>query len=412
MKLSGNCIPASRRSFLAGAAATLLTPTIPAIAAGDGRTPATAEKRFAYAGTSTGKPGAGGNGEGIYCFEMNYRTGVLSGRKLVAEGANPWWLTVDASGKYLYAIGSSPEAKSTSGVVDAFSIDRRTGGLRHLNTVSSCGAGPAHLSIDRSGKYLLVANYDGGSIAVLPIHDNGELGPATDTHRDVGSLGKTVATNAPPGSFAWSGHDAPHAHMILADPANRFVLYTDLGQDRIYVYRFDHVHGRLTPASSPFVSLPPGDGPRHLAFHPNGAWLYSIQEEASTIALFHYDSANGALSRRQMISTLPEGFAGTSFASEVLTSKDGRFLYAANRLHDTISIFSIGSGGSLSFLGETSTLGDYPSQFNIDPSGSFLYCCNQHSDAITSFHIHRDTGRLTFTGQYTAVGTPGCIVFL
>jgi 6-phosphogluconolactonase len=372
-----------------------------------------ARRRFVYVGTNTGMPGNRGNGRGIYLFEMDSRTGALSLCKLVAEGANPCWLTIHPSGEYLYAVNEASEAMGASGAVNAYSIDRSTGDLQLLNAVSSHGAGPAHLSIDHSGRYVFVANYDSGSIAVLPILNNGALGPTTGVRRDTGAVGKTQATNAPPGSFAWSGHDAPHAHMILADPNNRFVLQTDLGQDRIYIYSFNHARGELTPApSAPFFSLPTGDGPRHLAFHPNGRWLYSIQEEASTVVLFHYDPSTGSLTWQQMVSTLPEGFAGSSFASEILTSADGRFLYAANRLHDTIAVFSIDSRGALKRLGETSTLGNYPSQFNIDPSGNFLYSSNQRSDAITSFRIHRRTGLLTFTGQYTPIGTPGRIVFL
>ena len=200
--------------------------------------------------------------------------------------------------------------------------------------------------------------------------------------------------------------------MIGADPGNRFVLQTDLGQDRIYVYNFDKHTGKLMPAaSSAFVSLPSGDGPRHFAFHPNGQWLYSMQEEASTVVFFHFDPRTGSMAAQQTIPTLPNGFVGTSFGSEIRVSPDGRVLYAANRLHNTIAVFSIGSRGELKQLGETPTLGDYPCQFNIDPSGTFLYACNQRSDQITSFRIDKRTGLLSFTGQYTPVGTPTCIIF-
>jgi len=160
------------------------------------------------------------------------------------------------------------------------------------------------------------------------------------------------------------------------------------------------------------ASLPSGDGPRHLAFHPNGRWLYSIQEEASTVTLFDYDPMQGTLALRQSLSSLPKGFAGTSFASEILIAPDGKFLYGANRLHDTIATFAIGAEGRLTWVGETATMGDYPGQCRIDPSGSFLYACNRRSDSITCFSIHRATGLLTFTGQYTAVGSPASITFL
>ncbi|HEV2215066.1 MAG TPA: lactonase family protein, partial [Terracidiphilus sp.] len=286
------------------------------------------------------------------------------------------------------------------------------GQLHALNTVSSRGAGPAYLSIGPRGRFVLVANYVGGSIAVLPILPSGALSQAVDLRRDTGSVGRTRAASAPLGSFAVSGHDAPHAHMIGLDPENRFVLVADLGQDRIYTYTFDRSTGRLSPAGHGFVSLPSGDGPRHFAFHPNGRWLYSIQEEASTVAFFHFDQTTGNLTLQQTLSTLPAGFAGTSFASEILVSPDGHSLYAANRLHDTIAHFAIQRDGRLLWVEETSTHGDYPSQCRIAPGGNFLFACNRRSDSITSFRIQRPSGRLFFTGQYTSVGSPGSLTFL
>jgi 6-phosphogluconolactonase (cycloisomerase 2 family) len=356
--------------------------------------------------------GDGSNGKGIYLFEMDETSGALTLLKLAAKTASPSWLSLHPSGRYLYAANEVTNFNGTNGSVSAYAVDRVSGDLRFLNTISSEGGGPAYISTDADGKYVFVANYVGGSIAVFPIHPDGSLANACDVLRDSGSVGSTKPTNAAPGSFAWSGHDAPHAHMIEADPKNRFVLHTDLGQDRIYVHHFDKSNGKLTPAATPFVSLPTGDGPRHFAFHPNGRWFYSIQEEASTLAFFHYDPSTGSLTSQQTISTLPEGFAGTSFASGVRISTDGRFLYAANRLHDTIAIFSIENDGRLKPLGEVSTMGDYPSQFHIDPSGRFLYACNRKSDVITSFSINRETGLLAFTGHYTPVGSASCIIFL
>jgi len=400
----------SRRGFLKGAAALSIASSMPAIAQNNSST--RNGRTFAYVGCYTGAVGDGSNGKGIYLFEMDRHTGVLSPVKLAAEAASPSWLSLHPSGRYLYAVNEVTNFSGTNGSVSAYAIDRASGDLRFLNTVSSEGSGPAYLSTDADGKFVFVANYAGGSIAVFPVLPDGSLARACDVHRDSGSAGSTTPTNAPPGSFAWSGHDAPHAHMIQADPKNRFVLHTDLGQDRIYVHRFDHNKGKLTPAATPFLSLPTGDGPRHFAFHPNGRWLYSIQEEASTLVFFHYDTSTGALSPQQTISALPAGFSGTSFASGVRVSADGRFLYAANRLHDTIAVFSIESDGRLKPLGEVSTMGDYPNQFNIDPGGRFLYACNRKSDVVTTFAIDRDNGLLTFTGQYTPVGSASCIVFL
>jgi 6-phosphogluconolactonase len=367
---------------------------------------------LAYLGTDTKPVDGAANGKGIYLYEMHPETGELALLKLVAETTSPSWLSLHPSGQYLYAVNEVSDYRGDNGSVSAFSIDRATGDLRPLNIVSSHGAGPTHMSVDASGKYVFVANYFGGSIAVLPILPDGSLGPAAYMHQDRGSLGGMHATDAPPGSFAISGHDSPHAHMIQADPKNRFVLQTDLGQDRIYVYHFDSNTGQLTPANTPFAALPSGDGPRHFAFHPNGLWMYSIQEEASTVVFFHYDPAVGVLDPQQTISTLPSGFTGTNFCSEIMVSSDGRFLYAANRLHNSIAVFAVGLDGKLNRVGETLTEGDYPNHFNFDPSGQFLYVCNQRSDQITSFRLDRETGLLTFTGQYKPVGTPMCIAFL
>jgi 6-phosphogluconolactonase len=371
------------------------------------------KKAFAYVGTYSAAGANGGNGKGIYLFEMDPATGHLTLIKLAAELRNPSWLSLDPSGRFLFAANDGGDSAIESGAVTAFAVNRSDGSLQLLNTVSSEGEGPAHLSVDASGKYVFVANYAGGSIAVLPILPTGALGQATYVHKDTDFVGPKIASSAPPGSFAISGHDGPHAHMIQADPGDRFELQTDLGQDRIYIFSVDRSSGKLTPlADAPFVSLPPGDGPRHFIFHRNGRWLYSLQEEANTVVFFHFNPATGALLPQQTISTLPPGFGGTSFTSEILLSPDGLFLYAANRLHDTIAVFSLDGQGRLHYIGETSTMGDYPRHIQLAPGGAFMYACNQHSDNITSFRVDQRTGMLTFTGQYIPVGSPACITFL
>jgi 6-phosphogluconolactonase (cycloisomerase 2 family) len=200
--------------------------------------------------------------------------------------------------------------------------------------------------------------------------------------------------------------------MIETDPAGRYVFASDLALDQIFIWKFDAEKGRLVPNDPPSVALPPGDGPRHFAFHPQGRWFYSLQEEASTLVTYDYDATSGKLTVKQTISSLPKGFAGTNFTSEVMVSADGRFLYAANRLHDSIAWFAISATGTLAFVGEEWTRGDYPRSFNIDPTGNFLYACNQRADAVTTFRVNRKTGALTFTGHYTPVGTPASIIFL
>jgi 6-phosphogluconolactonase (cycloisomerase 2 family) len=354
-----------------------------------------------------------GNGRGIHVFRVNRDTGALSPAATYDLGTSPSSLIANTAGTRLYSANETDRVGSDKqGTVSAFTIDRGDGHLTLLNTVRSGGAGPTYVSLHPSGRFVLVANYFGGSVAVLPVLADGRLGDATDVKTDRGTLGPTKATNAPPGSRAFSGHDRTHAHMIQADPSGRFVLHVDLGLDRIFVWRFDDQKGTLTPNDRHKVPFPPGDGPRHFHFHPNGRWLYSIQEEGSTIVLFDYDPAAGRLTPRQTISTLPHGFAGSNFCSEILVSADGRFVYAGNRLHDSIGIFAIGGNGELAYLGEEWTRGDYPRSFNFDPSGRFLYCCNQRADSVAVFGVDRATGGVGFTGHYAAVGNPSCIVFI
>ncbi|HVB28356.1 MAG TPA: lactonase family protein [Terriglobia bacterium] len=406
---------ASRRSFLKGAA--VLAVAAPGFASSCESASRHAKRPIlAWVATysSQGAPeGSTGHGRGIYLFEMDPATGALTERAVFPNASNPSWLELDASQTHLYCSNEIADFRGTnSGSLSAYSIDRSNGHLTPLNTVSSEGAIPAHLSLHPSGKYMLVANYGAGTVAARAIGPNGEFGPTTDVQHYKGPAGSIHPASAPPGNFAISGHDAPHAHMIHTDPAGRFVLSTDLGGDKIMVWKFDVEKGKFSPNDPPSVSLPSGDGPRHFAFHPNGQWLYSVQEEGSTLVLFHYDGAKGTLSKQQTVSTLPKEFVGTNFTSEVRISSDGRFVYAANRLHDSISYFSIGPEGRLTYIGEEWTRGDYPRSITIDPTGNFIYSLNQHGDAITIHRVNRETGRLTFTGQYTPLGTPACMVFL
>jgi 6-phosphogluconolactonase (cycloisomerase 2 family) len=354
-----------------------------------------------------------GNGRGIHLFQVNRATGAMTPTGIHEMGTSPSCLALSASGTRLYSSNETDRVgEDKEGTVSAFAINRADGKLELLNTIPSGGAGPTYVSVHPSGRFVLVANYFGGSVAVLPILADGRLGAATDVKKDAGDVGPTKAANAPPGSFAISGHDRTHAHMIQADLSGRFVLHVDLGLDKIFVWRFDDQLGTLTPNEPPAVSLPAGDGPRHFAFHTSGRWLYSIQEEGSTIVLFDYDAATGRLSDRQTISTLPPGFVGTNFCSEVLVSADGRFVYAGNRLHDSIAVFAVGATGALTFVGEAWTRGDYPRSFNFDPTGGFLYCCNQRADNVTVFRVVHDTGALEFAGSYSPVGNPSMIILL
>jgi 6-phosphogluconolactonase len=377
---------------------------------------------FAYVGTFSSPLGdvlptqvdlPPGNGRGIHIFQVNRTTRTLTAAGVHEMGNSPSCLAVNAAGTRLYSANETDHiGKEKEGTVSAFAVNRVDGKLKPLNSVRSGGAGPTYVSIHPSGRFVLVANYFGGSVAVLPVLDDGRLGDATDVKTDNGKVGPTKATNAPNGSFAISGHDRTHAHMIQADPSGRFVLHADLGLDKLFVWKFDEKMGTLTANDPPAISLPPGDGPRHFHFHPNGRWLYSIQEEGSTIVRFDYDANSGRLTYRQSISTLPTGFAGSNFCSEILVAADGKFVYAGNRLHDSIGIFSVGSTGELKNEGEEWTRGNYPRSFAFDPTGEFLYCCNQRADHVTAYRVDRMSGGLRFTGQYTSVGNPSCIVFL
>ncbi|MFA6547024.1 MAG: lactonase family protein, partial [Limisphaerales bacterium] len=329
-----------------------------------------------------------GNGRGIHLFQVNRTTGAMTPSGVYELGTSPNCLAFNAARTRLYSTNETDRVgEGREGTVSAFAINRADGQLKLLNTVRSGGAGPTYVSLHPSGRFLLVANYFGGSVAVLPILPDGSLGAATDIKNDAGTIGPRKAVNAPPGSFAFSGHDRTHAHMIQADPSGRFVLHVDLGLDQIFVWKFDEQKGVLTAGDPAAVSLPPGDGPRHFHFHPNGRWFYSIQEEGSTIVLFDYDAAKGRLAARQTISTLPPGFAGSNFCSAILVSADGRFVYAGNRLHDSIGIFSVGKTGELTFVRDEPTRGNYPRSFNFDPTGQFLYSCNQRGDNITVFRV-------------------------
>ncbi len=353
-----------------------------------------------------------GNGRGIHLFQVDRATGALSPAGIFEMPNSPSCLAFNAAGTRLYSTNETDTVEGTeNGSISSFAIDRSTGKLTLLNKVNSGGAGPTYISLHPSGKWVLVANYFGGCVSVLPILADGSLGKASDVQQDTGTVGPKRATNAPPGSCAFSGHDVPHAHMIETDPSGRFVVSTDLGLDQIRVWKFDAEKGTLALNGTP-ISLPPGDGPRHFAFHPNGRWFYSLQEEGSTVARFDYDAAKGSLARGDTISSLPPGFAGSNFCSELMMSADGRFVYAGNRLHDGIAWFTVGKSGDLAFSGEEWTRGDYPRSFNFDPTGRFLYSCNQRADNVAIFKVDSKTGNLAFTGQITPVGNPSIIVFL
>jgi 6-phosphogluconolactonase (cycloisomerase 2 family) len=379
----------------------------------------------AAAGLGLARAGGGGplafigtygpHGQGIYRARLE-SSGRLGEVELAATAANPSWLTLDRTRRVLYACNETSDFNGTkTGSVSAYAL-QPGGDLQWLNTVSSGGGGPVHLSLHPSGHFAFVANYEGGNVAVFPLAPNGSLMPASDVQADLKAckpadctVGPEKAEKAPPGSFAISGHDAPHAHMVQSDPSGRFVLANDLGLDRTIVWSFDATRGLLSrPRTVPSSA---GAGPRHFAFHPNGRFVYSLNEEASTLCVMSYDPAIGSLSVEQEVSALPPHFAGTSFASEVIVSPTGQHLYCLNRLHDSIAIFAIeGQSGEVRYIGEEWTRGSYPRSCSFDPSGRFLFVCNQRSDHVAVFRAE-GAGRLEFTGHYAGVGAPAVIVF-
>lgn len=361
---------------------------------------------FAYVGTYTP------HGLGIHRFRVDRATGKLAALEPVQGIENPSALAIDPQQRFLFSVSEVKNYNGTAnGSVSSYAIEPGTGALRLIGTVNSQGAGPVYLSLHPGGRFVLVANYNSGTVAVLPVSADGALGEAVSVQAPKAPAGAQNAVEGVPGSFAISDHDGPHAHTIVPSPDGRFAISTDLGVDRTYQWKFDEATGTLSPNDPPFVAASAGAGPRHVAFHPNGRFLYEVTEEASTLVCYGYDAQHGTLTRLQSVSTLPPGYQGTSFASEIMLSHDARFIYVANRLHDTIVQFGIGANGQVHRIGETPTGGDYPRVIRFDPSGRFLYSLNQRSDHIAIFAVDKASGKLRFTGDYVAVGSPSDIAF-
>ena len=343
-----------------------------------------------------------GRNEGIFVAELNLPSGVLSQPHLAARAVNPSFLAFDPTHKFLYAVAevSTLGGKRTGGVI-AFAVDGPTGRLTRLGEQPSQGAGPCHLVVDKTGKNVLVANYDGGTVAVLPIDERGRLKRASSV---VAHHGKGVNP---------SRQEAPHAHSINVDAGNRFAFAADLGLDKVFVYRFDSAAGTLTPNEPPSVAVAPGAGPRHFAFHPSGRFAYVINELGSTITAFWYDAENGTLSTIQTISTLPSGFKGINTGAEVVVHPSGKFVYGSNRGNDSIAIFSVDAAtGRLTSVGHEPTQGKNPRNFAVDPTGNYLLAANQDSDTVVVFRIDQATGRLKATGQTLKIHHPVCIKYV
>ncbi|MCU7372406.1 lactonase family protein [Paucibacter sp. O1-1] len=344
---------------------------------------------------------------GIHRFRLDPVSGALAPQDLTPNELSPSWLALDAGRRVLYS------ANEAAASVSAYAL-AADGALRPLGTAASGGAGPVHLSLHPAGRHLFVANYGGASVAVLPLLDDGRPGAALEVRPTAFAPelrpGPQRAARAPEGSFAISGHDAAHAHMAASDPSGRFVIACDLGLDQLIVWRFDAATGRLSAPQATPVS--PGAGPRHLVFHPQRPELvYVLNEEASSLSWLRLDASAGRLVPLGEISALPAAFKGTSFASGLLVSPDGRQLYSLNRLHDSIAIFDLLADGAPHLRGLEWTRGSYPRSAALAASGRWLLVCNQNSDHVAVFERSSTDGGLRFAEQYGAVGSPAAVVF-
>ena len=360
--------------------------------------PAAKGQYIAYVGTYTSKT----NSKGIYAYRFDAEKGQLTPIGIAAESVDPSFLAIHPNGKYLYAVNEIGNFNGgTSGALSAFAIDPKTSALKFLNQVPTRGAGPCYVSLDKNGSFVLVANYDSGSIASFPVHDDGSLGTAS---------GFVQHSGTGPNKERQEG---PHAHWIATSPDNRFALAVDLGLDQVLVYGFDPGKGIFTPMLSGFAKVKPGAGPRHLAFHPNGKFAYVLSEMESSVTVFSYQPKTGALTSLETISALPKDYSGQKEAAEIAVHPSGKFLYTSNRGHDSIAVFGIDEKkGTLRSLGQVLTGGKTPRHFAIDPTGAYLLAENQESNNIVIFHIDPATGGLTPTGQTVDVPSPVCLTFI
>jgi len=357
---------------------------------------ATNDPMRVYIGTYTGA-----KAKGIYVAEFDSATGKLSTPELAARTSSPSFLALHPNRRFLYAVGETSNLGGKAmGAVRAFAVAAGTGRLGLLNEQPSGGSGPCHLSVDPTGRCVLVANYGSGSVAALPIGGDGNLGEAATTIQHRGS------------SIDAQRQAGPHAHFITADPAGRFALACDLGLDKVLVYRLDPAKPALAPNDPPAAAMKPGLGPRHLAFHPNGRYVYVISEIAATLTAFAYDAERGRLEELQTLSTLPQDFSGIKSCAEIQVHPSGKFVYASNRGHDSIAVFAVDAGsGKLRFVECQSSQGKTPRFFAIDPTGRWLLAENQDSDTIVVFRVDADSGLLSPVGETVSVGSPVCAVF-
>ena len=351
--------------------------------------------RLIYIGTYTGRPGL--TSKGIYAFRFDDNSGALTPLGLVAETPNPSFLTSSANGRYVFAVNELQSFNGEAGgSVTSFAVDPATSKLEQISVQPTRGAGPCHLTLDRTRRYLAVANYGGGNYALLPVGVDAQLQPPTNVVS--GNRGDDAAAK-------------PLGHMVAFDADNRFLVTADKGLNRMLVFRFDALMGGLTPNEPASTPLPSGSGPRHFAFHPSGRWLFTINEQAATITTFAWDAKVGSLKPTSSVPTRPATVT-TGSTAEIAVHPTGKFVYGSNRGHDSIAVFSVGAEGGLTLVEYESTRGRTPRNFAIDPTGRWLIAGNERSDTLAVFSIDQANGSLSAVGPLASVGAPVSVLFM
>ena len=378
----------------------LAAPVVLFSLAGSAKPPASPHSYLVLVGTYTHKT----ESKGIYAFSYDTETGKLTPKGVAAETPDPSWVVIHPNGKWAYVANESGKQSTIS----AFALDAQSGKLTLLNQLPALGEDPCYISFDKTGKFVFIANYTSGNVAVFPILPDGKLGEHTAVLTDAGAVGPNKERQ-----------EGPHAHWIEPSAGNRYVYVSDLGLDHVLIYKFDAAKGTLTPAAAaaakpndPFsATLSPGTGPRHVAFSRDGKFMYVLGEIKSTVTVFA-NEANESYRSIQTISTLPEGFSGRNDTAEIAMHPNGKWLYASNRGHDSIAVFEVEPGkGTLRLVADVSTGGKEPRHFAIDPAGKFLLAENENSDTIVTFRIDPASGKLTPTGDVAKVPAPVCLAF-
>lgn len=354
---------------------------------------ASSDEYLVYFGTYTDKMA-----RGIYAYRFEPATGKLTSLGLMAETPNPAFLVATPNGRYLYAVNWKGDAREKQGdTVSAYAIDRKTGKLTFLNKVDSKGEMPTNLTVDHTGKTLLVVTYTGGNITGYLIGSDGKLSEPTAFFKHTGKSVHPV--------------NGPHSHGVIVSPDNHHAFVGEVGLDQVRSYSLDAAKGTLTPSDPPFVSVTPGTAPRHLAFHPSGKYLYVNDESRPAVTVFEVNGGN--LKEIQEIPSIPSDYSGRNATAEIQIDRKGRFVYVSNRGHDSIAVFSVDQAtGKLTSIQHALTQGKTPRNFSLDPTGNYLFAANQLSDTVVPFKVDPNTGKLTPTGQPIEVPTPVCVLFV